>query len=63
MPRFPRIEMSEEQVIAALDANEGNQRRAAESMGVTQGWVTQWLKKHGYVQRVTWVKPHDKQPA
>lgn len=57
MARFQAIEISESKVLAALDANNGNQRRAAEKLGVTQGWVTQWLKKHGYVQKITWVKP------
>jgi DNA-binding protein Fis len=60
MPRFPSLQFTEEQVLGALNDARGNQRRAAQALGVTQGWVTKWLKKNGYVQRVTWVKEDKK---
>jgi DNA-binding protein Fis len=60
MPRFPPLQFTEDQVLGALKDAQGNQRRAAQALGVTQGWVTKWLKKNGYVQRVTWVKRGEK---
>lgn len=57
MGRFPAASVTEEQVLGALTDAQGNQRRAADTLGVTQGWVAKFLKKHGYVQRILWVKP------
>lgn len=56
MARFPPANIPEEQVINALHDSNGNQRKTAQALGVTQGWVTKWLKRHGFVQRVLWVK-------
>lgn len=61
MPRFLPLTVNEDQVLGALNDAQGNQRRAADMLGVTQGWVAKWLKKHGYVQRVTWVKQDRKE--
>lgn len=62
MARFARLEFTEEEVLAALCANDGNQRRAAEALGVSQGWVAKWLNRRGYEPKVYWVK-REQQPA
>lgn len=59
MPRKPLL-VTEEQVLDALKDAQGNQTRAAVALGVTQGWVTKWLKRNGYVQQVTWVKSEER---
>jgi DNA-binding protein Fis len=56
MSRFPQLIVTEEQVLRALQDAQGNQRKAAQTLGVTQGWVTKWLKRNGFVQQVSWVK-------
>lgn len=64
MSRFPPADVTEDQVLGALTDAQGNQRRAAEQLGLSQAWVTKFLKKNGYVQRVTWVKAkEDNVPA
>lgn len=53
---MPRIDKSAKEVEQALAKANGNQRKAAEALGVSQGWLTRWLNRNGYRQIIQWVK-------
>lgn len=48
--------LTEENILDALKRNDGNQRKAAESLAVSQAWLTRWLKKNKFFRCVTWEK-------
>lgn len=61
MARFPPADVTEDQVLGALRDAQGNQRRAAQLLGLSQAWLGKWLKQNGYVQVIRWEKQEGKQ--
>lgn len=55
MPK-PTLDIHEERIVKALEANKGNQRAAAQQLGTSQGWLAVWLKRNNYVQVIKWEK-------
>lgn len=51
-----------EEIIPKL-VNEGGQTYAAFQLGTTATTISKWLKAHGYIQKVEWVKSPELQAA
>jgi len=39
----------------------GNQRLVADCIGLSPAFISRWLRQHGYVQVVQWVKQESKE--
>jgi hypothetical protein len=46
----------ETQILKALEAAKGNQRAAAQTLGISQAWLVRWLQRNSYVQTIKWEK-------
>lgn len=51
-----------EEVIPKL-VNEGGQAYAAFQLNTTQNTISLWLKEHGYIRKIEWVKAPELQAA
>lgn len=56
-PSSRGIQFSESEVIKALNAANGHQRTAAETLKVSPAWISKWLRKKGYVPVIRWEIP------
>ena len=50
------IQLSEWDVKAILAKYNGNTTKAAQSLGISQAWLSKWLKKNGFIRKIEWVK-------
>ena len=48
--------LSEGKVTQALESGSGNVTKAASKLKVSAAWLSNWLKKNGFVRQVKWVK-------
>lgn len=47
------------QIIPQMATDMG-QIETAQKLGVTQNWVSRWLRKNGYEMKIIWVKKEQK---
>lgn len=56
MARFPPAQVTEEEVIAALALYDGKISPASRKLNLSPSWLSKYLQRAGYVQRISWVK-------
>ncbi len=53
------VMLGEKEVQSALAQHNGNLHKAASVLGITQAWLSKWLKKNGFTRKVEWTKKTD----